>query len=334
MARSEARILVDIWTDDDFTAMAAGPQQRFMFLLSQPDLAHDGVIPLRPGRWARKTAGASIASVRAELAVLAAANFIVVDEETGEVLIRSFVRRDRVFKQPNVMRAAVDHVPLIESRTILDALLTETDRIRSENPHLTEQQSTTLAEMANELAKRVKGIPANPTGNPSLKDAPGTPGERGDVTAVSNDFPVPRSSISGSPDPAPRIPEAAPLAPLASPPARKSALDRGTRIPADFAVTEAMVAWAAHNAPDVNGRRETQAFLNYWRSKTGAGATKKKWDLTWQNWMLKAQTDAERNGNRGSPQAKRSTTDERVDAALALRDEFRDQTHGQLEIGA
>jgi hypothetical protein len=65
--------------------------------------------------------------------------------------------------------------------------------------------------------------------------------------------------------------------------------NRGTRIPADFAVTPAMVAWAAENAPDVDGRRETEKFINYWTAKTGRDATKRDWVATWRNWMLNAQ---------------------------------------------
>lgn len=114
--------------------------------------------------------------------------------------------------------------------------------------------------------------------------------------------------------------------------APKSSSAKGTRIPDDFAVTPAMVAWAAHNASDVNGRRETEQFVNYWRAKAGKDATKVNWELTWRNWMLKAQTDAERNGTRASPRAKTSTTDERVGAALALAAEFRQEAHGQREI--
>lgn len=72
---------------------------------------------------------------------------------------------------------------------------------------------------------------------------------------------------------------------------------RGTRIPTDFAVTPDMVAWARERAPGVDGARETEKFVNYWRAKSG-GATKVDWELTWRNWMLNA---AERIPARAGP---------------------------------
>jgi len=61
--------------------------------------------------------------------------------------------------------------------------------------------------------------------------------------------------------------------------------DRGTRLPEDFAVTSAMVAWARANTPGVDGRWETEKFVDYWAAKTGKDATKKDWVRAWRNWM-------------------------------------------------
>lgn len=79
----------------------------------------------------------------------------------------------------------------------------------------------------------------------------------------------------------------------------KPALKRGTRISDDFQVTEAMVLWAREHAPNVDGRRETEKFINYWSSKAGKDATKLDWVKTWRNWMF---TAADRAGTtRASP---------------------------------
>lgn len=101
--------------------------------------------------------------------------------------------------------------------------------------------------------------------------------------------------------------------------APKAPKRRGTRIPDDFAVTPAMVTWAREKTPNVDGRRETEKFVNYWQAKSGAGATKLDWAATWRNWML---TAAERlPGNALTPSAngraspKPSTTNQRVNQA-------------------
>lgn len=111
-------------------------------------------------------------------------------------------------------------------------------------------------------------------------------------------------------------------APLAPP---RAAAKRGTRIPDEFAVTPEMVAWAVEHCPEVDGRTETQKFVNYWQAKTGKDATKLDWPATWRNWLLNAR-DRYGSGARASPNGvKPSTTDARVSAILALKETLPDQ---------
>jgi hypothetical protein len=79
-----------------------------------------------------------------------------------------------------------------------------------------------------------------------------------------------------------------------------SKAQRGTRIPDDFTVTSDMRAWAMANVPQLAGSRETEKFVNHWRSKSGRDAVKVSWELTWRNWMLRAAEYAAPNG-RASP---------------------------------
>lgn len=94
---------------------------------------------------------------------------------------------------------------------------------------------------------------------------------------------------------------------------------RGKRIPDDFRVTPDMVDWARERCPHVDGRVETEKFINYWRAKSGRDATKLDWVATWRNWMLNAAERAPRAPNRA---AARSTTDDRVAQAQALKAEL------------
>jgi hypothetical protein len=52
-----------------------------------------------------------------------------------------------------------------------------------------------------------------------------------------------------------------------------------------------MVAWVRKECPDVDGRRETETFIDYWRAKPGKDGSKLDWLATWRNWMRRAQTD-------------------------------------------
>jgi len=110
--------------------------------------------------------------------------------------------------------------------------------------------------------------------------------------------------------------------PLRGDPPRAVALapKRATRIPDDFAVTDAMVAWARENTPHVDGRLEFEQFRDYWHAKSGKDATKIDWVATWRNWMRKAEQDCgRRNG------ARLATTDQRVLQIQALKSKFRNE---------
>ncbi|MGX6605632.1 hypothetical protein ACWKSP_26390 [Micromonosporaceae bacterium Da 78-11] len=182
MARSEARVLVEIWDDEDFLALSPAAQRMFLFLISQRDLEHTGVIALRERRWAKKSAGLALEEVSAALAELEGACFIVVDDDAEELLVRSFIRRDKVFKQPNVMRAATDRVDHIESAQIREALLVELDRIRQVEP-MSDSAFEIVEEMRDALAKTCRDASRNPSLNPSGNPS-GNPSPKGSNVAT------------------------------------------------------------------------------------------------------------------------------------------------------
>jgi hypothetical protein len=129
MARAFGRILSRIWDDRDFLALDASPQRLYCFLVSQSNLNHAGLLPMTLRKWAKKAADLTPERVRRDLAVLDAARFVVVDEDSEEVLIRTFIRNDDVYKAPRVMGAAVSGALEIESHRLRRALLAEASRI-------------------------------------------------------------------------------------------------------------------------------------------------------------------------------------------------------------
>lgn len=102
-------------------------------------------------------------------------------------------------------------------------------------------------------------------------------------------------------------------------PTSSLARKRGSRIPADFAADEVMVAWARTEAPLVNGRTETANFIDYWTAAAGANASKRDWVAAWRGWMRKAQTDAGRRAptQRGTNGGYQSQTDANIAAFMA-----------------
>lgn len=129
MARAFGRILSRIWDDRDFLALEAGPQRLYMFLCTQSNLNHAGLLPMTLRKWAKKATDQTPETIHRDLMALDAARFVVVDEDSEEVLIRSFVRNDDVWKMPRVMGSMVSGALEIESHRLRRVLLAEMERI-------------------------------------------------------------------------------------------------------------------------------------------------------------------------------------------------------------
>lgn len=129
MARSHGRVMAAIWNDADFIAMRCSAQRMFMFLISQPDMSHAGLLPMRVNRWAKKAEDTSAKDIRDDLDYLAARRFVVVDEDTEEVLVRSYVRNDGVYKQPKVMLRLREDARQIESPDLRAVFRAELERL-------------------------------------------------------------------------------------------------------------------------------------------------------------------------------------------------------------
>src|SRR5207244_2252978 len=122
-------IQVGIWADDEFKALSTLAKLLYVQLLSQPKLSYAGSLDLAAKRWARAHPDTSVGEIRAALAELDAARFLVVDHDTEEVLVRSLIRNDGIFKQPNVLAAALREAFAIESLILRAALAAELRRL-------------------------------------------------------------------------------------------------------------------------------------------------------------------------------------------------------------
>lgn len=129
MAREFGRILSAIWADRDFLALGQEEQRFYMFLLSQPNLNQAGVLPVTVRRWSSAASDLSAVGVERLLTELDRERFVVWDHNTEELLIRTFVRNDKVYRQPKVMLAMVSDAAEIVSLRLRMALLAELDRI-------------------------------------------------------------------------------------------------------------------------------------------------------------------------------------------------------------
>lgn len=102
------RLLRRIWTDDDYRALDHTAQWLYMAFISQPDMTSAGVLNIIERRWAGFAIDLNVATVSDALDRLSAAGFVVIDNDTAEVWVRSYIRHDRLVASPNG-RKAVDN---------------------------------------------------------------------------------------------------------------------------------------------------------------------------------------------------------------------------------
>lgn len=297
MARSEARVFTSIWSDPAFTALKPTVQRCYMFLLSQPDLSLAGVLPLRRKGWAHNTAeGLTEAALRRDLDALTTAGFIIVDEDTEELFVRSLVRRDRVLRAPKLIKPLAAAVGLIKSAAIKESLLGELERARGEEVAWSASEELRgpvhagkgIARILDQVDLLIKALyPQVDTLSDTVCQEMGI-GSRGKGKGEE----------------------------LTSTAVQRR---RACRIPEDFKttkwITPDLVAWAAERAPHVDPRLETEKFINHWKGKAGKDAVKLDWPATWRNWMLNAEERAPRfNGNGHHPAPPVPTDERRADS--------------------
>jgi hypothetical protein len=176
MARSHARIHFEIWDNTDFKALPKDARWMYVVILGDSALNQAGVVVLRPGVWA-DDGGFTDDEADGALTALAAARFVVIDDTTSELLVRTFIRGDKVMDQPNVLRNACALAPQTRSLAIRRTLIEELRKLPPAPPPVTSEKTGKVFHHPDPHAcadamERAAGGPENPSPNPSANPSP------------------------------------------------------------------------------------------------------------------------------------------------------------------
>lgn len=303
MARNYSNIVTDIWgKDDDFKALPSSAQRVYLMLFSQRDISAAGVLAITLTRWASYAADTSVASILSDVDTLVRGSYIVLDRDTDEILVRSFIRWDKGYRNPKRRPVLLDAIANVQSRAIRAAIDVELARLdatpsdveAAANPHvntLFDTQSDTLSDRQFQKTPMSNGAypsPQSPDRNPdSLRSS----------SARASTKSAPGGTIA----------------------TRTTGAAKGSRIPDDFQVTDEMREWAKAKAPRC-GAADHEAFVDYYKAAPGAKGVKLDWVATWRNWMRKENERRWSANGRVSPRP--STTDAAVAQTLALAEEM------------
>lgn len=132
MARTEARLHIDLWREG---LDGLGPHAKLMYcvLLTEPTLNLAGVGAVRVSRWARNASLTDREAAKA-LGELVDGGWIVVDEDTEEVLVRTLIRNDGIVKQPYMLKGALAQAVVTKSGRLRGVLAGELRKLPPRKP--------------------------------------------------------------------------------------------------------------------------------------------------------------------------------------------------------
>lgn len=164
MAREFARFNLSIWKDPDWRSLPAAAQHLYMLLWSHPQLSYCGVVDWRPGRLAALAGDLTAADVETLGRCLEARLFLVIDPDTEEALIRSWVRWDGLMRQPRMAVSFSNAYSAVSSRTIQAVLVHEATKLRGLEPDLSGWDKPVVREVldAASLDPRARALPEDP----------------------------------------------------------------------------------------------------------------------------------------------------------------------------
>lgn len=136
MARKYAQIQVAIWSDEDFKALAPAAQHMFFVLLSQPRVNLCGVLDYLPHRLAGCSHQMTTDDVEHLIKTLRDERYVVIDFDTSELLIRSFVRNDGLLKMPNVAKGMASDFGEVMSQKLRNTIEYELSKTYKREPDL------------------------------------------------------------------------------------------------------------------------------------------------------------------------------------------------------
>lgn len=129
MARNYGTTATGIWRDGDFRARSAAAQRVYWLLFTQPDITAAGTLALTLRRWASLAPDTTEADVKAALLELSEHRFIVVDGDTEELLVRSFVKWDGGAGNPKRRPSILNAAHAVASERLRAALAVEFERL-------------------------------------------------------------------------------------------------------------------------------------------------------------------------------------------------------------
>jgi hypothetical protein len=193
-----ARIGLDIWGDDEWLDLTPEAQHLYFVLKTQPP-SFCGSGDWHPGKIAAKASGWTADAVRSAAQVLVDGLFLLIDVETEEWLLRSWIKHDGLFKVPNMAVSMANARSLLSSRLLRGVVVYEVKKLQVAHPDLTSWARDAVATMLTQ-----KAVDPSEVEWPKVApNPPSNPPPNGWVNPSATELPNPGVNPGPTPSPTP-----------------------------------------------------------------------------------------------------------------------------------
>jgi hypothetical protein len=214
MARTHGRIKVEVWeAGSDWRRLSLDAQWTYEMLVSQPQISMCGTVPYTPKKWAKLASDLTIERAEQAIHELEQAWYVIVDRETDELLVRTFVKHDQPWNMPNLIIAARRQFREIDSGTIRSYLADRHEWLLdgTEPEKVKEYEKTRASQRTSE---RTLPLASEPTSEQESGRSPyaragtrTTPTPSPEASSVGEGDPADDSALRATPPPSDREPE-------------------------------------------------------------------------------------------------------------------------------
>jgi len=290
MVRNSVKTMVngDIWNDPDFRQLPADAQRLYLYLWTSPLRTYCGSHDWRPGRIIAYVSNVSLDGIRKAADCLIARHFIVLDEGTEEVLVRSWARFDGLMAGRNMAVALASAWHSLASPTLREVAAHEVKRIHRDNPGFACWQVDSVKAILAAPSRSAKELPVpnDPWANPSARgsvDPSGNPSG----TALS------KESVDPSENPGPT---SSFLLPTSKPPVVKGGVGGNDSTPKDAGrkrpakpIPDDWQPNDSHRALATESQLDLDAEAEHFRDHAHANDRRQaNWDATFRTWLRNA----------------------------------------------
>ncbi|ALA48818.1 hypothetical protein XFACTOR_70 [Mycobacterium phage XFactor] len=131
--KDHSEINLAIWGDDDWLDLTPPAQHLYFVLWTSPQLSYCGSGEWHAGRIAAMAKGWTVQAVEAAAAELSRDLFLIIDTNTDEFLLRSWIKHDGLWRKPNMAVSMANARAALASRTLRGVVVHEVQKIKARN---------------------------------------------------------------------------------------------------------------------------------------------------------------------------------------------------------